>query len=351
MRSRARRRGIALVVAAAVLAGLALVSREHPDPGVGSWLDESGLVPEERVVAGRRVRYLRAGQGPAVVLIHGLASSIYTWKDVLPRLSRAHDVVALDLPGFGGSEQPADLGFGDLVAVVPALLDALDVERASLVGNSLGGAVAATVAALHPDRVPALVLIDAAGFQRDLGDLPAVLRVAVADPTGLLAGLPLKRPLTRVALLRVFHDDSRVTDARVAEYVAPLLRPGAVASLRSLLETPPARLESLREALPGIRAPTLVVWGREDAWIPVSHAERFAEVIPDAARRLRPHAPGGVSGGASRGPPAVPAAGRLRGGRRRLSLPPPRLRRCRRAPRAAAGAPRRSRPRRRGSCP
>lgn len=279
--SRPARRATTAAAAAAVLAALLAVSAERPDPGVGAWLEATGLVARERVVAGHRVRYVRAGQGPPVVLIHGLASSIYTWKAVLPRLAADHDVVALDLPGFGGSEQPADLDFADLVAAVSALLDALGLERASLVGNSLGGAVAASVAARRPERVPALVLIDAAGFQRDLADAPAVLRVAVADPTGLLARLPFKRPLVRLALRQVFHDDARVTDERVAEYVAPLLRSGAVASLRSLLRTPPERVEHLRRALPGIRAPTLVVWGREDAWIPQAHADRFAAEIPD----------------------------------------------------------------------
>lgn len=271
-----------MAAAVAVLAALLAVSNERPDPGVGAWLDGAGLVPHERVLARRRVRFVRAGQGPPVVLIHGLASSIYTWKEVLPPLSAGHDVVALDLPGFGGSEQPADLDFGDLVAAVRALLDELGLGRPSLVGNSLGGAVAAAVAAGEPDRFSALVLIDAVGFQHGLGDVPAVLRLAAADPTGLLGRLPVKRPVVRLALRQVFHDDALVTDERVEEYLAPLLRPGAIASLRSLLGSPPSELERLRSALPRIRAATLVVWGEEDAWIPVAHAERFAAAVAGA---------------------------------------------------------------------
>ena len=286
MSLRAGRWAAGLVAALLLLVLVAVAFEEQPGPGVGDWLDPARLVPRERALAGHRIRFVRTGQGPPVVLIHGLASSLFTWKALLPRLAVRHDVLALDLPGFGGSEQPPDLSFDDLVEVVPALLDALGLERASLVGNSLGGATAAAVAARWPDRVPALALIDAAGFQQGPGDMPAALRLAAADPTGLLARLPLRRPLVRLALRQVFHDDSKVTEERVEEYLAPMLRPGAVASLRSLLSAPPGELERLRRALPGIRAAALIVWGREDAWVPVAHAERFREAIPGARVEL-----------------------------------------------------------------
>jgi len=272
-------------VAAGLAAGLlalvlvALAFPERPDPRVGAWMKEAGLAPRESVLAGHRVRFVRIGQGDPVVLIHGLGASLYTWQALLPRLAASHDTIALDLPGFGASEQPPDLSFDDLVEVIPALLDALGLERAGLVGNSLGGAVAAAVAARWPDRVPVLVPIDAAGFQEGSGDTPLVFRLAAADPTGLLARLPLRRPLTRLALRQVFHDDSRVTEERVEEYLAPMLRPGALAAMQSLLSEPPENLARLREALPRIRAATLVVWGREDVWIPVTHGERFRAAI------------------------------------------------------------------------
>ena len=91
-------------------------------------------------------------------MLHGFASSIYTWKDEIPALARDHEVVALDLPGFGWSDQPADLSFALYPRVVVGLLDELGLARASLVGNSLGGATSVDVAVHHPERVLSLVL-------------------------------------------------------------------------------------------------------------------------------------------------------------------------------------------------
>src|SRR5207344_47344 len=114
-------------------------------------------------VAGRRVRFVRKGSGPAIVLVHGFASSLYTWKDVLPALARDHDVLAIDLPGFGQSDCPPDLSSDEYPAVVLGLLDRLGLSRATLVGNSLGGSVVLAVAAERPALVERLVLVDAAG--------------------------------------------------------------------------------------------------------------------------------------------------------------------------------------------
>jgi pimeloyl-ACP methyl ester carboxylesterase len=116
----------------------------------GRWLAAAGLEPREVVVDGRRLRYVRTGEGSAVVLVHGFGSSLYTWKDVLPGLAGSHDVVALDLPGFGGSDQPEDLRLEDFPRGVLGLMDALSLERAALVGNSLGGATAAVWRASTP---------------------------------------------------------------------------------------------------------------------------------------------------------------------------------------------------------
>jgi pimeloyl-ACP methyl ester carboxylesterase len=154
-------------------------------------------------------------------------------------------------------------------------------------GNSLGGAVAIVLAARRPERVERLVLIDSAGFNFDAADRPWVLRLAgSAAVTGLLERLPVQRPLARLGLRQVFHDDRLVTPERVAEYEQGLARPGAVAFVRELLD------ERQDMGFPGIvsavRAPTLILWGAEDAWIPVEHARRFAEAIPGSRTAVIP---------------------------------------------------------------
>jgi len=277
-------RGRALAGAAvAVLAVAAAVARhDRPPVTPGRWIGAAGLEARHETVNGRRLRLVRAGRGSPVVLVHGFASSAYTWKDVIPTLARTHDVVALDLPGFGGSDQPPDLSFEDLPAAVTGVMDRLSLDRAVLVGNSLGGAAAAVVAGERPERVSALVLVDAAGFNLAPSDRPWVLRALASPPGGLIMALPLKRLVVERSLRQVFHDDALVTEERVAEYLGPLLRPGALASVVSLARSPRRDPAPFAATLARVRAPTLVLWGREDAWIPLAHAELFAAAIPGA---------------------------------------------------------------------
>jgi pimeloyl-ACP methyl ester carboxylesterase len=275
-----RRALIVIAVLTAALIGLVLRGEAPPGP-TGAWLRAAGLTPRYETVEGSRVRYLRTGGGPAVVLLHGFASSIYTWKDVLSALREGHDVVALDLPGFGGSDQPADLSFESYPHVVQALLDRLGIARADLVGNSMGGAVAVVLAATAPSRVGRLVLIDAAGFNLAERERPLLIRLAGSGPMGaLLDHLPVRRLMVRAALRQVFHDTALVTRERVEEYAAPLLRPGSPAAIRSLLATLRLHPAAVAELAPRVRAPTLILWGRHDAWIPPRDADRFARAIP-----------------------------------------------------------------------
>jgi pimeloyl-ACP methyl ester carboxylesterase len=239
----------------------------------------AGVTPRHETVDGLSLRYVRRGEGPPVVLLHGLASSIYTWKDVLPVLAAHHDVVAIDLPGFGGSAVPDHPGGEPAVRSVLGLLDRLGIPRASFVGNSLGGAIAVAIAAWAPERVDRLVLIDAAGYNFASGDRPFVLRLAAGVPAVVAEALPV-RPLVTLGLRQVFHDDRMVTRDRVAEYVAPLRRPGAARAVRGMLLG--ADSLGFPGIVRGVRAPTLVIWGRHDTWVPVRDAARFAADIPGA---------------------------------------------------------------------
>lgn len=278
-------RGRVLLVIFLVAAfGLALWP-EAPPGATGAWMRQAGVEPRYETVDGLRIRYVRRGAGPAVVLIHGFASSIVTWRHVLPALARRHDVLALDLPGFGGSDAPADLSPRLYLRLVPAFLDRLGIARASLVGNSLGGAVSAAVAAQDPGRVERLVLIDSAGYNFSAGDRPWLLRVAgSAALGGVLERLPIRRLLVRTGLHQVFQDDAKVPPDLVEEYLAPLWRPGAIASARALLTARDAEFTSLPERIARVRAPTLILWGREDAWIPVAHADRFLAAVPGSRK-------------------------------------------------------------------
>jgi pimeloyl-ACP methyl ester carboxylesterase len=278
-----RRLALSLVVVALLAAG-GVVWWPRPAPQTGAWMTAAGVEPLFASVAGLRLRYVRSGRGPSVVLLHGIASSIYTWKDVLPGLAADHDVIAVDLPGFGGSEIPPALSAERLRGAIVGLMDSLRVERAALVGNSLGGATATLVASRDPQRVRALVLVDAAGFRMAPESRPALLRYSAGSLGALLEKMPRPRPLVVVGLRQVFFDDALVTRERVDEYEAPLLRPGAVAAVRSMLQSPAPSRADYETLLLGVRAPTLVLWGAEDRWIPVADADLYARAIPGARK-------------------------------------------------------------------
>ena len=276
-----RRRGGCALAAALVLVAVAalLVVPEPAPPPERPWIADAGHAMGVLDMGGWRVRYVRAGSGPPVVLLHGFASSVYTWKDVLPALAASHEVVAFDFPGFGDSSILRPGSAAEYPALVVSVMDRLGLGRASLVGNSLGGGIAVLVAAEHPERVDRLVLIDSAGFNLSSSDRPWLLRAAGAPPAAaLLERVPVRRRLVALGLGQVFHDDARVTEERVDAYARPLMRPGAMAAAAELLRTPIPG--GIVERLGRVRAPTLVIWGREDTWIPVAHAARFTAAIP-----------------------------------------------------------------------
>lgn len=286
MRRAARATAWAAAVTAAVLGALALYDRAAPAPD--PWMARQGLEARYETVAGRRVRYVRTGSGPAVVLVHGFGSSLATWKDVVPALARDHDVVALDLPGFGLSDQPTDLSVEDFPRAIVGLMDRLGIDRAALVGNSLGGGACALVAGSRPERVSALVLVDAAGFNLAPVDRPRLVRWTMGPAGELISRLPGKRVVVEAALHQVFHDPRLVTPERVAEYLQGAARPGTFASIRSLGDTLRDRATLVQDALPRVVAPTLVVWGADDRWIPPAHADRFVAAVEGARKVVIP---------------------------------------------------------------
>jgi pimeloyl-ACP methyl ester carboxylesterase len=233
------------------------------------------------------VRYVRAGQGDRVLLLHGFASSIYSWKDVIADLSRDHEVVGLDMPPFGASAVPPSPSAEMYRRLVVAALDHLQWPHATVIGNSLGGAVAVVAAAQHPARVDHLVLVDSAGYNFAPADRPALLRVAGAPFLGPVLGhLPVRREVVTLGLKQVFYDDAKVTPERIDEYVAPLLRPGALAASQALLRG--GMDLGFPGVIAGVKAPTLVIWGEDDTWIPPAHAQLFARDIPGARVAMIP---------------------------------------------------------------
>jgi pimeloyl-ACP methyl ester carboxylesterase/AcrR family transcriptional regulator len=218
-------------------------------------------------VAGTRIRYIEAGRGPAVVLIHGLAASLYAWRHTIePVAAAGYRVIAYDNRGFGFSGKPLQ-GYTNqaYIELLVDLLDSLKIHDAILVGHSMGGAIAAETALAHPDRVRGLVLVDAAGVTVRW---PFLLRIARWPLVGTVFEHFRSRWVTARILKTLYADPSRVTTQDIEQYYAPQVEPGFAHSLRSVLGA--YRFDALQGRLERIEKPTLVMWGERDRVIPAS---------------------------------------------------------------------------------
>ncbi|PWU57097.1 alpha/beta hydrolase [Micromonospora globispora] len=248
---------------------------------------------DELLVAGRRVRYRIAGDGPPVVLLHGIGRTLDDFVEQQDLLARDHRVISVDLPGHGGSA-PLD-GPHTLPAFASAVADFLDAagvdNPAHLVGNSLGGAVAMRLAVDDPSRVASLVLVNSAGFGREV---TVALRLLALRPLGRLLLRP-SRAVARRTEEAIFHDRSFVTDERVAHALAVARQPHAapvmlelVRSLGTLRGVRPQWREELLAAVSALDIPTLIVWGDRDLILPAAHLETARARLPKARTHLFP---------------------------------------------------------------
>jgi len=239
-------------------------------------------------VDGLQVFAIDAGHGPDVVLVHGNPSSTYTWRKVIEPLGRRYRVHAIDLPGYGFSDKPDDPSRytnETLATAVVHYMDTVGIERAALVGNSMGGTVATEVAIRHPERVSALVLLDAGGLPGGPG-YPLTTRMAGWPVVGpVLRALP-NRGRVRASLQNAVYDPSQITDDEVGAYYEPLRAAGGTNAFFARMHHPPAasRADEVRK----IKTPTLVVTGDTDRLVPPEIAKRYHELIAGSELLVMP---------------------------------------------------------------
>ncbi|MGH7030424.1 MAG: acetoin dehydrogenase dihydrolipoyllysine-residue acetyltransferase subunit, partial [Stellaceae bacterium] len=227
-----------------------------PEPTAAEVEESGAAAPREIEAAGRRLRYLELGQGDGVpvVLVHGFGGDLNTWMFTQPALAATRRAFALDLPGHGGSA--TDVGAGDpqtLTYAVSAALEALAIDRAHLVGHSMGGAVAALLASRHPERVASLTLIAPVGLGPEInaafidGFIRAGRRREMAEALNLLV-----------------HDPSLVSRAMVEEVLRYKRLDGATAALTAIASAWFAggrQSLDLREQIAGLAMPAQLIWG------------------------------------------------------------------------------------------
>jgi pimeloyl-ACP methyl ester carboxylesterase len=266
--------------------------------GRSRWLDVDWREHQRwRVLDGQTVNTIELGAengdgAQTLVFVHGLSGCWANWLEQLPELADDHRVVALDLPGFGASPMPdGEISISRYARLLDGLLGQLEIDAAAVVGNSMGGFVAAELAIAFPQRVERLVLVSAAGISTHAH--PGATRVApamrrleriIAMSAGWAASrsetVARRARLREAALYVVMRHPGRLPAALAAEQIRGAGKPGFMQALEATIGY------AVRERLPEIACPTLIVWGDGDRLIPVRDADVFAELIPDSRKAI-----------------------------------------------------------------
>jgi len=248
------------------------------DPPSAEW-DASAA---DAIVAGRRLRYVDIGgtAGPPLVLVHGTGGSWQSWLLNLSELSRGHRVVAVDLPGFGRSEPLAPTaGMADYADAVAALLAELGIERAIVVGHSLGGVVVMRMALRHPRLVAGVVNVDGGGVAltaRRLRLVTSSLLVvnALLSREAVVRAITRRRRLRRWLARAAMYDRDVLTAELAGQILATFAAPGLVAAVAA------GTRDDIADHADDVACPVLLLWGRHDRVIPVALAEALAGRMP-----------------------------------------------------------------------
>jgi pimeloyl-ACP methyl ester carboxylesterase len=226
--------------------------------------------PKEITIYGQKIHYIEAGSGPNLILLHGLGGSSQVWQFNIGPLAEKYHVFVPDQIGFGKSDKPlVNYRIRTYVDFLDQFCKQLKIDRPTLVGNSMGGWIAAIYAATYPDRVDKLVLADAAGYAppKDF------------DTRVFFALNPTTREGMKILSAKVFYNKAFLTDAAIDQAMAARLGAGDGFTIKSITESIIRGEDFLDDVVKTIKHPTLIVWGREDGLIPLSEGERFHKDI------------------------------------------------------------------------
>jgi len=246
---------------------------------------------------GQPVSYFRAGEGPPIVLIHGITSSARTWREVMPGLAETHTVIALDLPGHGRSGKPrGDYSLGNYASGIRDLLSVLDIGRVTVVGHSLGGGVAMQFGYQFPNRIARLVLVDSGGLGNEVAlylraaTLPGaeyVIPVLFSSPARFTARA-VGRALGRLGV------KSSPNTRGLTEGMESLgdrdTRRAFLHTTRSVIDPWGQRVDARDRLYLSKGVPTMLIWGEKDRVIPIKHGQQAHELMPHSRFEILPGA-------------------------------------------------------------
>lgn len=236
-------------------------------------------------IGGEPTCYIDEGSGPPLVLIHGFLVSHAVWADVLPALTARHRVVALDLPGHGDSARPdpavCPYDATYLSEKVSQFLKALGIDRAAVLGHSMGGQVASHLASRHPEQVSRLILVNAQGLPQPLPLLGRLVLLPVLGKILFMKGY------TRAVVKAYFRGDvfanpDNVKESMVDEVYRCLNLPGGREALYAILRNTIVPDAGFAGVLQGIKVPAKVIWGEHDRIFPLALGHGFLKALPGA---------------------------------------------------------------------
>ncbi|GGG24874.1 alpha/beta fold hydrolase [Pontibacter amylolyticus] len=237
-------------------------------------------------IAGADLHYRDEGQGIPIILLHGTAASLHTWVGWTAELSKQYRVLRPDLPGFGltGPNASGSYSIDYYRDLLLHFMDSLGIERAHIGGSSLGGQIAFDFAATHPERVQKLLLVSPTGVT-NANDKRITLPFRIAQTPLLRHSLRYVTPrfIVEQSLREVYGDDSKLKPETIRLSHDLLLREGNRNALIDRLNT--VDTDNLHK-LAQVQAPTLILWGEADAWVPVADASRFQQGIRGAQLKL-----------------------------------------------------------------
>lgn len=237
-------------------------------------------------IHGNDVAFRRAGEGPVLLLLHGIAGSSETWLPAMRLLQRDSTVIAPDFLGHGSSAKPpGDYSLGNYAAGLRDFLDMIEIDRATVVGQSYGGGVALQFAYQFPERCERLVLVDAGGLGREVSwllrlvtlpgaeyVLPALFLAPVRDWGNWILSFFKDRGIRSERATEMWRSFGSLTD--------PANRAAFVRTMRAVIEPGGQSVSATDRLYLAQEMPTLIVWGDRDAIIPVSHAYQTHEAMP-----------------------------------------------------------------------
>lgn len=234
---------------------------------------------------GRKIHYRDEGEGEVIVLIHGTGASLHTWQAWAEKLRENYRVIRLDLPAYGltGADPQKRYTSKDYVDLIDSFLTQLNVKKFHIGGNSLGGLVAWLYTTYHQEKVEKLLLLDPSGFPFDA--TPMVIKLAKTPVLNLFIRYFTPKAFIEKNLKEVYYDEERISQETVDRYYDLTLFEN---NRQAFIDRSYIEREDYTNRIKTIKVPTLILWGAEDAWIPVSDAAKFKAALPQAVVKIMP---------------------------------------------------------------